>query len=426
MMFNQKDLSIIEPYEGKLVTEEWINSCVENKKYKNFTKFIFKNDLLKTKFEKVENMYINMEEALRENDQSFSKEAKLEITKQFLIFSDLIFYISSEFNKGTKEILFKAISLGRGIIYNKISPLTTHIICNSTKDNFSQRALSYGFYYKPQLVNPNWVLDSLDQKEILSTENYRPSSSITNLMLESHAQKRDEIIINSVIISTIFKNQIFYIYADSYNLEEYAQIKEKIIQHSGEIIDQEASQSDYIKPKYIIINDGYSPNEMANLIERRINNYQYIMSHRFIDLCIAKRDLVDLSVQKYIHVLPLQHSVPFENFKQKNITAFFYGFTLPEDAVLEFLLETIGSSYELSSNTTHIIVKDNIEKKKINQYRNKYNQNIMFVTIEWILECLVEGEVAKETKFLVENSFEENVLNSSSNNESLISEKAAI
>jgi hypothetical protein len=427
VMFNNIELAMIEPFDKKLVIQNWINACIENKKFQIFTDdFKFKNDWLKTHFEEVEKKYLTLEQALNEfqsSDSDSDKQNKRRKTQKseevisvmrsnLLIFSDFVFYISNEFNKNTKEILFKAISLGRGVVFKKLTPLTTHIICNSTKENFSNRALSFGAFYKPTIVNPNWIIDSLLKGELHSPEKYRPISNLSHLMSESNIQKREEIIINSVIISTIFKNEIFYIFADSYSIDEYVQIKEKIIQNSGVVIDQgsvDCSQNN-AKPRFIIINDGYSPGEMASLIEKKINNYQYIMSHRYIDICIEKRELVDLNAHKYIHVLPFQHPVSFPDFLDKKVTAFFYNFSHEENTVMEYLIETLGGKYELSNKTTHIIVKESIDKKRIIQYRTKYNPKILYVKIDWILECLIEGKVAKEDKFLVENSYDEDVL----------------
>ena len=237
-------------------------------------------------------------------------------------------------------------------------------------------------------------------------------SNLSHLIIESNVQKREEILINSLIISTIFKNEIFYIFADSYSIDEYVLIKEKIIQNSGVVIDQGSvdSSQNNAKPRFIIINDGYSPGEMASLIEKKINNYQYIMSHRYIDICIEKRELIDLNTHKYIHVIPFQHPVSFPDFLDKKITAFFYNFSHEENTVMEYLIETLGGKYEISNKTTHIIVKESIDKTKIKYYRSKYNSNVLYVKIDWILECLIEGKVAKEDKFLVENSNDDEML----------------
>lgn len=427
VMFNNIELAMIEPFDKKLVTQNWITACIENKKFQILTDdFKFKNDWLKTHFEQVEKKFLEYENVLNEiqsPDYESNKQNKKrktqnngqkisDIRSNLLIFSDFVFYISNEFNKNTREILFKAISLGRGVVFKKITPLTTHIICNSTKENFSNRALSFGAFYKPTIVNPNWIIDSMLKGELHSPEKYRPISNLSHLIIESNVQKREEILINSVIISTIFKNEIFYIFADSYSIDEYVLIKEKIIQNSGVVIDQgsvDCSQNN-AKPRFIIINDGYSPGEMASLIEKKINNYQYIMSHRYIDICIEKRELIDLNTHKYIHVIPFQHPVSFPDFLDKKITAFFYNFSHEENTVMEYLIETLGGKYELSKKTTHIIVKESIDKNKIKYYRSNYNSNVLYVKIDWILECLIEGKVAKEDKFLVENSNDDEML----------------
>jgi hypothetical protein len=288
-----------------------------------------------------------------------------------------------------------------------LNPYTTHIICNSTSENFNSKSISFGIYYKPEFVNPNWIIESLKEKKLLSPIDYRPISSIESILNESNVITKSEIYLNTTVISNIFKGQKFYIFAESYSEEEFNKIKENILQNSGEVINSNLSSKDKTKSEnsfkadYIIINDGFSQDEMSTLIERRINNYQFIMSHRFIDLCITKRNLIDLSHHKYIHVLPFQNHVPFPDFKEKEITVYLDGFSILEQNVMESFLETIGGVYEKSRKTTHIVCKESISIEEMNKYRNKCGESILFVGIEWLLECLIEGNVAKEEKFLI-------------------------
>ncbi len=49
--------------------------------------------------------------------------------------------------------------------------------------------------------------------------------------------------------------------------------------------------------------------------------------------------------------------------------------------------------------TTHIIVKDAIENKQREKYLNRYNKNIKFVKIDWLIECLAHGKKMEEEEF---------------------------
>jgi hypothetical protein len=106
--------------------------------------------------------------------------------------------------------------------------------------------------------------------------------------------------------------------------------------------------------------------------------------------------------EKYYHLVPFPSVVPFEGFSE--VIAFFHGFSLPNSSILENLVETLGGKCELSNQTSHIIVEENIDEKRINCYRNKYSQGIQYLSTDWLIECMLEGRKVKEDKFLIENS----------------------
>lgn len=385
LILSNHDYQLIERYERKIVTEKWFYECISQKEYLDFTNFKFKNDLLKNKFESIESEYVLLQDPL-------------------LIFNECLFFISEEFEKETRDILNKAIALGSGIIFNKISPYTTHIICNSNKDNFSSKSLNFGKFFRPTLINPNWVIQCLKEKQLTSPEEYRPISSFQMLINESSQSTRNEIMLSNKIVSTTFKNESFFICKDSYESDEYLSIKEKILQNSGLIIEEKGnfSKNNKNKAKFIIINDGYSQNEMSNLIDNKVKNYQWITSHRYVDLCIEKRQLIEIETCGFIHVLPFHNKVPFKDFIEKEITVFFLDFGLIENQMLEYLIETLGGKCELNEKTTHVVCsKETVDPKRVSKLK-KYNQDLLFVRTEWIMECLIDGYSAKEDKFLIQ------------------------
>jgi hypothetical protein len=78
----------------------------------------------------------------------------------------------------------------------------------------------------------------------------------------------------------------------------------------------------------------------------------------------------------------------------------------------------LGGVYEISKKTSHIICKDSIDEKKMEYYKNKYNLGIIYVKIEWLLECIIEGYVVNEEKFLITSNENANVIDSSNINNS--------
>jgi hypothetical protein len=101
---------------------------------------------------------------------------------------------------------------------------------------------------------------------------------------------------------------------------------------------------------------------------------------------------------QYIHLLPLSYKIPLQNFNRVYIH--FYSLKRNEITILENVVEILGGQTLLSKKTTHIVCNEitNSQKEK---FKNKYNENILFVNSEWIIECLVNGCHYKEDKYLI-------------------------
>lgn len=325
-------------------------------------------------------------------------EVNKELTQSgFHIFKNFIFYISDDYDKETKSILFKLISLGYGLVYNKISSFTTHIITQTNKDNFLNNA-KFSKFSKPFVVNYFWVTESLTSKKLLNCDDFLPAS---NLEYAKKNKTENEIVNNTRIESLIFKDQTFTIIKDSYSKEEYQQICDKIISHSGILIKYSNSNesSDKVNTenektaKYIIINDG---SNFLNDIMVKKDQSQAVVSHRFIDKSIDDRKFCHLEDINYIHLLPLSFRVPLIEFKK--VTIHFFGLGKVDQHILEHVVELLGGRCDLSKKTTHIVCNKVTDHQKEN-FKNKFNPNIIFITTEWIIECLITGAIVREDKF---------------------------
>ena len=320
---------------------------------------------------------------------SFSKSNNTQ--SSFQIFKKLIFYISEDYEKSTKEIIFKAISLGYGVVFDKISAYTTHIITQTNRDNFLNHA-KFNKVTKPLIVNHEWVIDSLNARLLLDPENYLPVS-----ILEFENQKICHENLNVRIHSYIFKGQTFFLIKDSFSKEEFEEVVDKIKSNSGEILDENGvlDKTKDKKASFIIINDASS--QLTDVIGKKESD-QLVLSHRFIDKCISDNKLLRMEDTQYIHLLPLSFKVPMSDFNNLNIH--FYGLKKDEINILEYVVEMLGAQCILSKKTTHIVCNEITDSQKV-KYKNKYNENIIFVNSEWIIECLINGYHYKEDKYLV-------------------------
>lgn len=310
----------------------------------------------------------------------------------FHIFKKLIFYISDDYEKATKDTIYKAISLGYGVVFNKISAFTTHIITQTNRDNFLNHA-KFNKVTKPLIINHQWIIDSLNARSLLEPENYLPIS-----ILEFENQKVSHENVNVRIHSYIFKGKTFSIIKDSFSIEEYDELVEKIKSNSGEIL-EEYRGLEKVKEKiasFIIINDAST--QLSDVLNNKNESNQLVLSHRFIDKCISDNRLLSIEDTQYIHLLPLSFRVPLSDFN--GIYVHFSGLKKEEINILENVVEMLGAQCVLSKKTTHIVCNEITETQK-ERFRHKYNDNIIFVNSEWIFVCLINGFHYKEDKYLL-------------------------
>jgi len=319
-----KENELINKYENKIVTENWINDSIEQNKFLSLNNYKYRIYILKHEYEKCESIY-------KDKD----------IKSLNYILNKLIFFVSDDFEKETKMMLQKTISLGGGIYYYKLTPLTTHIICSSINESLTQ-----DFFFKPIQVNQNWIFDCINQEKILAPEEYKPISSFYSSLITMENSSKHNLLKNYVgrLHSTLFKGVIFYICPDSYSTNEKNCIEEDILQNGGEVIKPTTNVEKLKKAKFIIVNDG--DNKSSEFLSLRQDHYQMVISHRYISFCIEKRLVVDLQKTKYVHLMPFPHKVPFEDFK--GVCIYFQGFDLMEKTVFEHLTETLGGHCDLN------------------------------------------------------------------------------
>jgi len=135
---------------------------------------------------------------------------------------------------------------------------------------------------------------------------------------------------------------------------------------------------------------------MSNILEKRKDSL--VFSHRFIDKCIDERSIVNIDESQYIHLFPLTYKIPLEDMS--NIVVHFFSSQKKEQIILENVMEILGAKCDLSKKTTHIVC-NKINDQQKEKFQKNFNKNILFVSSEWIIECLLIGGRYKEDKFLL-------------------------
>jgi hypothetical protein len=380
VILSNNEFNLLETRMSKTVKDDWIHKCISEKAYQEITdEFKFQNDYFNMAFQKIQEKYS-------------AKYDKYE--NSALILKDFIFYISEEFDKELINIIRQAISLGGGIYYNKLTPLTTHIICNENKHLYTVR--HFGKIYKPSLINQEWVFSSLREGKLQPESNYKPLSSIT-ILNESNKEVRKEMEVST----NRFKNRTFYILQESYQPHKYEEIRELILANSGEIV------FDTTKANFIVINDKYY--NLSYYLENRVEGFQWVVNHRYIDFCLEKDRCIDLNSEKYLHIFPFSFDLPLEGFNE--IIASTLQFPTLEIEVFESLVLALGGEvvdeefkdYSTLKKVTHLIcyAPDKLDTTARESIAQKYNRQVKLVTVEWIADCMINGKKLDDSKYQI-------------------------
>jgi hypothetical protein len=382
IVLKSNDFNLLEKHMSKTVKDDWVFKCIEKKSCLAVSdEFKFQNDYFSQTFAAIQDDYIVNK-----------KHYTFEDTK--LIFKDFIFYISEEFDKDLIMTIRKAVSFGGGVFYNKLTPLTTHIICNDNKHLYTVR--HFGKIYKPSLINQDWVFKSLKDEKLKPEADFKPLSSIS-ILNESNKEIRSEMMVSS----QRFRGKTFYILQDSYKPYKYEQIRELILDNFGEIV------SEPQRANFIVISDKYY--NLSYYLENRIEGFQWVVNHRYIDLCLEKNKYIDLNYEKYLHIFPFSFDLPIEGFNEVVISTAF--FPALEVEILEQLIVALGGEVVIDDNSTdrsvlktvtHLVCYDSKELNKFKELNHaKFSKDLKIVSIDYIAECLVDGKKADVSKFLL-------------------------
>ena len=404
LLLSEQERNEFMQYESKIVTDEWYANCLHQNKFLPLdeSKFNLNNDIISTRYNSL------LDEVRQVEDYSDNKKYNLFLGK--------IFYIAPSFDKSTKNKISFAVSVYNGLVFNNVSPLINYIICLNKTDvnNITQEITDYSDNNQPQFVTYDFVFDSGNEGVILDAKKYKPfnslksdddneiededdddSSSECDLNKENKKRKGKR---KKAVLSTIFRDETFTIITETYTPEQIAELKEKIIQNSGTIIEKKGTEK---KGKHIVMNDGYAPLMTCLLNSLRGENETYwIVSHRFIDKCIEEQELVQLT--DYLHLVPFNSAVPTESFA--NLEFFLYKghFSINDTKSIEELIEILGGSIDLSPKTTHILVSKPIKRKDFESLKKKSNSNIKLIKDDWFLEFLCSFTLPDESKFSVD------------------------
>ena len=365
--FTQKEIEEIHSISNKIVTEEWINNCINN-----------------NKFYKIKENYPLINQEL---NNKYEKCLKLIKTNQKLeeLFLGKNFFIDGFDEKKIKLKIEKLINYCGGLITDELLSINDYVIVPLTHNKLPQIE-EINNNYQPKKVIITWLFNSILNKKILDYNDFKPFLPIIKRDNEEEMYYFNK----NKTISNLFLSITFTIYKETYSKEKFNEIKNKILQNSGTINDIKDADdfNDILKSQYIIVNDGYS-NILNGLLEANEKNHK-IVSHRFIDECIEKRELVDY--EDYVYLLPLNFSVPIKEFQ--NLEVYFLNscYTIWDIKDLEGLYETFGGTCNLSKNTKYIIIKDKkYSLKNFEKLKKKSNKDIKIINDDWISDCYLKN-----------------------------------
>jgi len=357
-----EEIEKMEKYKSKIVAQKWYYNCITKNEYKPIDEkeVLLNLDAIKNNYEKIITEI--------ESGQN-TKYKDLFIGKKFSI---------EGFRNETKSKIIDIITFCSGFYFDIIVKSTNYVIVPLTFDNIDlvQKKTNY-LGIRPNIVNCNWILDSIKEGSLLSPALYKPIKPIDY----------------QIYLSDIFKGETFCICKITYQKDKIKEIKEKILQNKGEYFDAGNSRDlkDYVN-KFIIMNDGY-PDIWNRLITENVEKKmgKIIISHRFLDECVEMKRIIECS--DFFDSIPYPFAVPIEEFKNR----YFYfpsnKFSLLEKLSYDHLIKTFGGNLdELNEKTTHIILK----KEKINQRTRddmikNSNKNVKFIKEGYFTDYILQS-----------------------------------
>ena len=371
-IYIDKDIENLQKYQSRTVTEKWYNNCITENKYKTID---VKEDLFN--FDDIKN---NFEKIITEIESGLN-------TKYINLFIGKIFCIQG-FRHEIKSKIIKIISFCSGFYFNTILESTNYVIVPLTFDNINiiQNKANI-FDIRPNIVNCNWLLDTIKEGILLPPDLYKPIKSIDY----------------QIYLSDIFKKESFSICKITYNKNKIKEIKEKIVQNMGEYLDEgNSSDINDFMAKYIIMNDGY-PYTWNKIISENIEKKfgKLIISHRFLDQCLMMKKLVDFT--DFFDSVPYPFKVPLEEFKSR----YFYlpqnQFSLQERFSYGHLIKTFGGNLdELNEKTTHIIFnKEEISQRTRDEMLKSSNENVKCIKVKYFYDYILKSGKCDINKYQV-------------------------
>lgn len=366
----------------KVVTEKWYEHCISNSRYYPPRKeFELSNDIIISKYDLLFNSI---------NNDDFYMSNKSLISQLFL---GKNFYLIN-FPQKSKIALIKTISKCGGMIYNFLSPNIHYILCTFKNDVLSLREElnEYNINYTPHILTYEFVFDSIYNLKIEDVSKYKAPLSFNQTLEEIDSSRKGKK--RHVITSNIFKGETFAIYPKTYSPEDENEIKDKIIENSGTIIDIDVSKES--KVKFIIFGDGYDKllTDLLNYMESTFeNNAPFcVVSHRFVDFCIEEKKIVNLL--NYFHLVPFRFKPPYKKIVEQNMEFYIYNkeMKLSDRQPLEMLIETLGGNIDQSKYTTFVVVVNKISKSDFKKIKQKTNPNIKAILYEWFIDLLLSAD----------------------------------
>lgn len=362
------EIEKLKKYQSKVTTEIWFNNCIQKNEFINLNKektSILNIDIVKAKYN---NILQNI------NNYNYKN-----------LFLGQVFGIMG-FKDDTKIKLINLISFCNGIFYETILENTNYVIVPLTFNDFENiQKLKNIFNQSPNIVNINWLFDCITKGTIMDIKKYRPLKAFNTQLPKTNNKK-------IIFLGDIFKGKTFSIFTRTYNKKEIDDLKEKITQNMGEYFDAKNSENlKEIQARFIIINDGY-PNTWDKTINdnRKYDLGKNIVSHRFIEECLSKKNIVENS--EYFDLIPFPFKVPVKEFENFYFYLHYSQFSFLENYYYERLIETIGGHCdELNKNTTHVLFKiKKISKRSEDKLIKKSNKNIKCVNEEFLSDFILK------------------------------------
>lgn len=394
-------LTHIQASKIPIVDKEWLRECFLENRYLQPHRFLHFPAQFERKIKDAE-AKMNQFASPQSLDRLMNRIEPSDKVLRYL--SNCVFYLY-DLDKKEEAIQKKLIHIGGGAVLKVLIPNTTHIVTSSYTN---EDLIRFNKHKKVKVMSPFWLKKCLTLKTKIPECEFllkpsvpqRSQSTTLNFLPGQPSLQKDRKSYNSQTSgtpksnipqfeSTIFRKTLFFI-QESLQKEMKPVIRE-ILVNSGKVVVKpsffEDQSSKNFTKIFVLLPDGFSK-ELKEQCKSVIGGDKKIVfvSPRWVSYCKQRGEVIEDLVHKcLIHLMPMNHPIPYKNFKGVKIMIG-SEIGIPKNYFLQECVELLGAqTVKSESENPHFILHQTIPLELGEDIPEQHKD------LTWLLTTIVMG-----------------------------------